>query len=116
MTKWEKRAIKGLPRIGESVIQKNPFYEELKPFYTELKRKESINGKNNLKFKTNTQGTTKKNNNNKKVQPVKLIETNIDLSHLFKKPYSEFLKSGYWIRVKNLVLKRDNYTCTCGSK
>lgn len=34
-----------------------------------------------------------------------------------KQSYDEFLKSGYWRRVRNIVLKRDNNCCCkCGAK
>ena len=37
--------------------------------------------------------------------------------YLKSKPYSEFLKSSYWNRVRNRVLTRDDHKCIiCGSK
>lgn len=56
---------------------------------------------------------SKKNNhkNKPKKKKVKTGSKKYNLSYLFNKPYSEFLKSGYWIMVRNKILKRDNNSC-----
>lgn len=50
----------------------------------------------------------------KKVKPKKYLKKERKQK---KQSYDDFLKSGYWRRVRNIVLKRDNNCCcNCGAK
>lgn len=72
--------------------------------------------KSKYKFKTKKQ---KIQNDKIDVYHEKVNKTKkeYDLTYLHKKPYSEFLKSGYWFRVRKTVILRDNKKCTrCESK
>lgn len=76
-------------KVKEDLYKNNPYYKSL------------IDARDKKVVVKKVKNKAKKDPNN--------------LSHLFKKPYSEFLKSDYWVKVRNKVLERDKFTCTCGS-
>lgn len=92
MFKRNRNKVKITPKISrkvkEDLYKNNPYYKAL------------VDAKK-VKVVKKAKNKSKKGPNN--------------LSHLFKKSYSEFLKSDYWIKVRNKVLERDKFTCTCGS-